>query len=379
MKTILSLLTIISLINMPTGIEKARNKTERLIKKELKKENVHNVFLYVFSPSHKIDWNFTVGNSKGAQVSKDTPFYTASIGKTFTATAIAVLEEQGKLSFNDKINKYLSEEIMDGLHVLEGTEYSNDITVSQLLQHTSGLPDYFEGETIDGSPNVMELIFNDMTRFWNPLETIMFTKEKMIPLFAPGTDYHYSDTEYVLLGFIVEKLSEMPLENFFISNFFEPLNMRNTSMNLRSEPLSKTPQSADFYVGDFESGNMKSLSSDWAGGGLLSTTSDLVKFQLALNKGEIVSEKTLEKMQNWTHETKGMYYGYGLRKIVFQELFPGLPKLEIIGHSGSTASFMYYCPSLDVYLAGSLNQTEEVKNSVILMVKVLSILNKELN
>jgi D-alanyl-D-alanine carboxypeptidase len=77
-------------------------------------------------------------------------------------------------------------------------------------------------------------------------------------------------------------------------------------------------------------------------------------------------------MQNWTPETRGMEYGFGLRKIAFRKLFPTLPDLTIIGHSGSTGSFMFYCPELDVYLAGTLNQTEEVKESVVLMVKVLS-------
>jgi len=95
-----------------------------------------------------------------------------------------------------------------------------------------------------------------------------------------------------------------------------------------------------------------------------------------LFSGKIISDKTLTKMQNWVPETHGMEYGFGLRKITLKKLFPTLPDLTIIGHSGSTASFMYYCPELDVYLAGTLNQTDEVKNSVVLMVKILSLLNK---
>ena len=59
-----------------------------------------------------------------------------------------------------------------------------------------------------------------------------------------------------------------------------------------------------------------------------------------------------------------------------EKLFPTLPDLTVIGHSGSTGSFMFYCPELDVYLSGTLNQTNEVKNSVVLMVKVLAIIQK---
>ena len=82
-------------------------------------------------------------------------------------------------------------------------------------------------------------------------------------------------------------------------------------------------------------------------------------------------------MQNWVPETRGMEYGFGLRKIEFRKLFPLLPDLTIVGHSGSTGSFMFYCPELDVYLAGTLNQTDEVKNSVKLMVKLLSLLQRK--
>ena len=57
-------------------------------------------------------------------------------------------------------------------------------------------------------------------------------------------------------------------------------------------------------------------------------------------------------MQNWVPETRGMEYGFGLRKVTFKKLFPTLPDLTVIGHSGSTGSFMFYCPELDVYLAG---------------------------
>ncbi|MBN2635091.1 MAG: beta-lactamase family protein [Prolixibacteraceae bacterium] len=355
----------------------AKTKTEQLFQNELDKNNVHNAFLQVYSLSHQIDWSFVGGHfQNGDAVTTANPFYTASIGKTFTATAIALLKEKGKLNFRDKISNYLPDSLIKNLHVFKGKNYSEEITVSQLLQHTSGLPDYFEDETNDGSPNVMELIFTDTAKFWKPAETIAFAKEKMQPLFAPGTDYHYTDTEYVLLGLILENISKMSLSDFFQKHFFEPFEMQHTYMNLRSEPISETGKISELYAGDFEAGTMTSLSADWAGGGLVSTTCDLIKFQHALFSGKIVSEQTLETMQNWVPETHGMEYGFGLRKIEFKKLFPVLPDLTIVGHSGSTGSFMYYCPELDVYLAGTLNQTDEVKNSLELMGKILDVIDK---
>lgn len=357
--------------------EEARDRMEKLFQKELAKDNVHNAYLQVYSPSQGIEWNFVGGQfQNGEAATAANPFYTASIGKTFTATAIAVLAEEGHLKFDDKIAQFLPDSIVKNLHVFEGKDYSNEITIAQLLQHTSGLPDYFEGETIDGSPNVMELLFANSKKIWNPHETIRFTKEKMQPLFVPDTDYHYTDTEYVLLGLVIEKLSGVSLHEFFRIYFFEPLEMKNTYMFLRSEPREKTARMAEVYVGEVEVSGMKSLSADWAGGGLGSTASDLNKFQQALFSGKIISYETLAEMQNWTPETRGMEYGYGLRKISFKKLFPVLPDLTVVGHSGITGSFMYYCPVLDVYLAGTLNQTEEIKNSVVLMVKVLSVIRK---
>ena len=358
-------------------LDEAHHRTEKLFQKELKKDNVQNAFLRVYSPSQKIDWNFWGGKfQNGEAVTTANPFYTASIGKTFTSTAISVLVEQGKLKFEGKISEYLPDTILKNLHVFDGKDYSGEVTVAQLLQHTSGLPDYFEGETIDGSPNVMEQMFADTEKFWQPLETIDFVKEKMQPLFVPGTGYRYTDTEYVLLGLIIENVSEMPLHEFFQNHFFDPLEMTHTYMNLRSEPLEKTAKLSEAYAGDFEASTLTSLTADWAGGGLVSTTGDLVKFQHALFSGKIVSEETLKTMQNWVPETRGMEYGFGLRKISFKKLFPTLPDLTVVGHSGSTGSFMYYCPELDVYLAGTLNQTDEVKDSVVLMVKVLSLIQK---
>jgi D-alanyl-D-alanine carboxypeptidase len=358
---------------------KAKRKTQKLLRKELKKSDVHSAFLAVYSPSKKINWDFSVGEfQKGKAVTTANPFYTASIGKTFTATSIAVLYEQRKLNFSDRICKYLPDSIVNGLHVLDAIEYSSEITIAQLLQHTSGLPDYFEGETIDGSPNAMTLLVTETEKFWTPIEMVNLAKYKMKPNFIPGTSYHYTDTEYILLGLIIEKISGLPLHDFYEKNIFEPIEMKNTYMHLRSSPISKTENMSELYADEFEVWKVTSLSLDWAGGGLVSTATDLNKFQQSLNSHKIISEQTLKLMQQWTPETKGMYYGYGVRKISFKELFNPLPNLYMIGHTGSTASFMFYCPELDVYLSGTLNQLSQIKQSVTIPVKVLMYIKNEM-
>ncbi|MGQ1785423.1 serine hydrolase domain-containing protein [Saccharicrinis sp. GN24d3] len=368
-------LTIAIFISVNASAEqnhKGYKKTKKYFQKELKKDDVHNACLSVYSPGKKISWSFYGGDYKdGSQVSSENPFYLASIGKTFTATVILQLTEEGKLKLDDTIGQYLSCEVMEGLHMLNDTDYSNEITVRHLLQHTSGLPDYFEGKTKDGSPNMMEMLLVEPEKLWEPNELIVFSKHKMAPNFKPGTDYRYTDTEYILLGLIIEKLSGRALCDVFEERFFKPLQMHHTYMNLRSKPLKPTSKIAEMYVGRIEVSALKSLSADWAGGGLVSTTEDINKFQTALFTEKLISNVSLEFMQNWIPESKSMYYGLGLRKFELREMFPMLPKLTLIGHSGSTASFMYYCPQLDVYLSGTLNQTNQVKESVLLMVKIL--------
>lgn len=352
-------------------------RVEQLLELELKKSNVHNVFLSVYSPSHNFEWHSAKGSFKdGTEVTTDNPYYTASVGKTFTATAIGILIDQGKLQFDEPIAKYLPVKIMDNLHVLNGTDYRDSISISHLLQHTSGLPDYFDRETIDESPGIFDLIMTVPDRIWRPEELINFSKAHFRPSFPPGEGYYYTDTEYVLLGMIIENVSGLPLYEFFTKHIFTPLDMKHTYLNCRSSPIESTDQMAEMYAGEYEVSTFKSLSADWAGGAIVSTGKDLITFQSALMNAQLISETTLNAMQQWITETKGMHYGYGLRKVSFAKLSAELPEWEIIGHSGLNGTFMYYCPDLDIFLTGTLNQLESSKDGVILMVKVLMELAK---
>ncbi|WP_417593361.1 serine hydrolase domain-containing protein [Owenweeksia hongkongensis] len=377
MKTLITFLALLLTVNTAFAQpSKEEQKIRKIFEKELKSKDVHNAFFAVHSDKLNLDWNWAEGEFKdGTKVTTDNPFFSASIGKTFTATTIVLLKEEGKLQFNDPISNYLSKEIMDSLHIYEGVDYSNEITVSQLLQHRSGLPDYFEDEPANG-PSMRELLVTDTAHFWTPMELLLFAKDQMQPHFAPGTGYHYSDTEYILLGIIIENLTGKALHQVFEERIFRPLEMKHTSMYLRSKPMKKMGKMAELYIEDLEISTCTSLSLDWAGGGLLTTCEDLLKFEQALINGEIVSSTSFEKMQNWTLESKGMYYGFGFRKFVLKELFFTLPDVVLLGHSGSTGSFMYYCPEWDVYLMGTFNQTEYLREHVMFLAKVMTALKK---
>jgi D-alanyl-D-alanine carboxypeptidase len=376
MKQIQNILLPILAIFLGMGVLVAQNnaqrKVERHFRKMLKKDDVHNGFLQIRSADGAINWTFVEGAFQdGTKVSAANPFHSASIGKMFTAASIMKLEEEGKLQLDDRLSVHLPPETINGLHIYDEKDHAQSITIAQLLQHTSGLPDYIIDTPKDGSPNIMVLALQNPNRFWKAEDFLAFSKEKLSAHFPPGQGYYYTDTEYVLLGLIIEAKYGKPLHQVFLETFFEPLAMNHTAMFKRSEAISQGGSMAELYVGETEISTYTSLSIDWAGGGLTTTTEDLLKFQQALFEGEIVSHASLEKMQNWHKESKGIYYGYGLRKFDFRELSGFLPKMTIIGHSGSTSSFLFYCPELEIYLAGSFNQTNQMKATIRFLIKIL--------
>lgn len=133
---------------------------------------------------------------------------------------------------------------------------------------------------------------------------------------------------------------------------------------------------AKFYAGDIALSSIQSLSADWGGGGLVSTTQDLIQFLVAFQEDKIIKKETRSAMQHWTHETKGMEYGFGIRKVSFNNLFDTDTPLEVVGHTGSTASFLWYCPQLDTYIAGTLNQLEASKSTLNWVYEILSLIDQ---
>lgn len=372
-KIILTVLAVLLLaLSTVQTQHKAKRKISKEFKKMLKQDDVHNGFLQIKSADEALNWKFVAGTFQdGSKVSEENPFHSTSVGKMFTATLIMKLIEEDKLKLDDFISEHLPLEVIGGLHIYEGKDYAQKITVAQLLQHKSGLPDYIVDTPKDGSPNMMTLMMQNPDKFWQVDEFLTFSKAKLKAHFLPGQGYYYTDTEYVLLGLIIEKKYQKRLHQVFLEELFEPLKMKNTAMFKRSEAIVKNAKMAEFYIDKTDISHYESLSIDWAGGGLVTTTEDLLKFHQALFSGEIVSIASLEKMQNWYQESEGIYYGLGLRKFAFREFSKLLPKMTIIGHSGVSSSFSFYCPELKVYIAGSFNQTNHMEQTIKFLIETL--------
>ncbi len=326
---------------------------------------IRNAVMLIESPY--FTWQGASGMAdpaNGVAMLPEDQFRSASLGKTMCATLVMKLSEAGKIDVNAPIRQYLSDEVMKGLHEYEGKSYGDEILVRHLLNHTSGLPDYFfDGDTDEnGYSEFLNLMLENPDKLWTPEETIEYAKSRLTPLFPPGEGFHYADTNYQLLGLIIESVSGNALHEVYRELLFDPLGMTHTYMIFREPalPVIAGRGISHVYMGQLDYTSFQMLSAEWGGGGLVTTAQDLNRFIRAFAKNEIFADPAArEKMFEWRAVGEGEYYGFGVERYVFGEF--GIPQLaglgEIWGHSGFSNSFMYYWPERDISFCGTLNQS----------------------
>jgi len=241
------------------------------------------------------------------------------------------------------------------------------IGAGYLLSHTSGIPDYFADKQF------IELVLREPGRGWTPLETIQRAKEHAEPGFRPGDGYRYCDTEYQLLGLIIDRVTGKSFHEALDERIFKPLGMDRSYVLHYSEPAhGHSAPLAPVYFKDTEGSSLRSMSFAWADGGIVSTSEELLRFIRALNEGKLVGQETFVRMQEWRKESMGMYYGCGLMQFRFKELLFALPDMNVIGHSGSIGSYRYYNPDYDVYITGTFNQSGYERKHMRFIIEVLT-------
>jgi D-alanyl-D-alanine carboxypeptidase len=159
--------------------------------------------------------------------------------------------------------------------------------------------------------------------------------------------------------------------------FFRPLNLKHTWLVGRSEPQVKPSAApADVFSGNANITKMRSNGAFWADGGIVSTPEDMVAFLKALNQGKIISKGSLELMHHWrplTNSGMPFQYGFGTMKLA---PLPSSLNARVLptlwGHSGSIGSFLYYAPDLDLYMAGTIDQTDAGIDPFLLMLRVMT-------
>jgi D-alanyl-D-alanine carboxypeptidase len=248
-----------------------------------KKKTVSGALILVESRDYLINEKFAFGTVNGNPFKPYQPFHKASVVKACTATLAGMLIDQGQLDLNDKITKYLDTEVLKNLFVLEGKDYSEEVTFGMLLNHTSGVADYFE-DPASGGPSIKELILSQPNKFWQPADLLDFSRNFQKPVGIPGSKYHYSDTGYIMAGLIIERISGKSFEECLKSMIFDPLGMKDSYLMFYSEPQNPVRPLSDIWFNGVQINNHSSLSIDWAGGGIISTIDDLAVFIKALNR-----------------------------------------------------------------------------------------------
>ncbi|OEF95686.1 serine hydrolase domain-containing protein [Desulfuribacillus alkaliarsenatis] len=345
--------------------------TEQVIKaiedsfrKQVQKDDkVQNAYLMVHWEKADIHMNIAEGETRGITANPQQPNYMASVGKIFTATLIAMLHEQGKLSFEDQIIKYIDEDIAKKLHVYKGKDYTDQIKIKHLLNQTSGLFDNFW-------PLIDQMLENPDFNM-SPKEAIIWGRDNLESKDIPGKKLYYTDTNYHLLGLIIERVTGKTFDQALKEYFFQPLDMKHSYVLHTSEPIEKCPYPmADFYfkgnrINDYQ--GYKGI--DYAGGGVVATNEDLLKFMKALATYRLVSKETLDLMkQDKARFGIAIDYGYSIWQ--FKTIPIIMPKkFNCWGCVGATGAFMFYHPELDAYVIGNFNDVSYMSKGLMFMLK----------
>ena len=289
-------------------------------------------------------------HSKKIPVTNQSLFNIGSVTKLYTATLTISLVEQKKLALDDSLSKWLN---------IDNSEWS-DLKIKQLLSHTSGITDYMEA--------VLLKLFTFPNRSWNKDELIGAVSKE--PLYEPNS-FNYSNTNYLLLGNIIEKSSATTYRDALLTQIITPLNLKNTFYNDPNIATLPVVHSYETALPGFDRLNVTGfrtsfLTSGNAAGAILSNSEDLAVFTQALFGNLLISESHLNMMTNFktindSHLDINTGYGLGVSRW-------NLGGQELWGHKGFISGFntiTMYSPS-DQYIISILaNQSNVITNNVL--------------
>lgn len=223
----------------------------------------------------------------------DTRFRTGSIAKQFTAAAVLLLHEQGRVSITDPIGKYLP----------ELPESWCSATIHQLLTHTSGIPTYTEGP-----------IFERMSRTGaTPKEMVDSVRDKPLT-FPHGKQFRYNNTGYIVLGMLIEKISGMSYDRFVQENIFDRVGMADSGFDEQHKIIPRRARGYSLIKGALQNADFLDTTSAWSAGGFYTTVGDLVVWSEALAHQKLLNADSTQRMFAVYPETvlQGMHYGYAV-------------------------------------------------------------------
>lgn len=294
-------------------------------------------------------WTGSSGNRRpgaGPLVTARDRFRVASITKLFVATVVLQLVEEGQVGLADPLADYLP-----------GFPRAERITVSQLLDHTSGVPDYAQVEGFG------RRLLEDRDRLWTPTEVLAVAGRRDAE-FEPGSDYAYSNTNFVLLGEVIRDATGTSWADQVRTRLLDPLGLRDTYVAGADDAAHQPPVVPAYFDvdGDGFQENVETggpwpaqETTEGAAGAMVSTAGDLMTFGDALFRGQLLDEGSLAAMtEEGPHHPRNSNYGLGL------EIQRRDYRTTTWGHGGFVPGFrstLRYLPEHDLLVVALVNDS----------------------
>jgi len=304
-------------------------------------------------------------------------YFIASVTKLFIATTVLKLSEEKLIDLNIPIVEYFPSGYLQGLHVLKGKEYTAQLTSKHLLSHSSGLPDWLEDRP-KGGKSFLETLLEEEDQSFSFDDLLTHVRTRLVPLFPPQpleqgkVRIRYSDTNYQLLIALIERIQKRSLDIVFEEKIFRPIGLKKTFFprvtknveNGRNDEIGTTI----LWAGNepFLKNHVLAATRD-----LYSTPMDQLAFMKALVKGAVFHRpdtfyRMTEHWNRFSFPTRAadlrlpgypIQYGLGIMRFELPRWLTPFGKIPpVIGHTGSTGSWLFYCPVYDLYLAGTVDQ-----------------------
>jgi CubicO group peptidase (beta-lactamase class C family) len=316
-----------------TSAQSFENKIDSLIQTEFKDKNgPGGVFMVAKNGKAIYQKAFGKANLElEVNLTTESVFQIGSMTKQFTAIAILMLEEQGKLNVQNPISKYIPD-----------YPSGDKITIHHLLTHTSGIKDFTK----------MKSLRDIAQKEMSPKMMVDFFKNEPVD-FAPGEKFDYNNSGYVLLGYLIELVSGGTYEDFIKENIFKKVGMNQS--NYATDRLIINKRAYGYHKKEYGYVNKSviNFSVPFSSGSLMSSANDMLKWQNALNQNLLLktenSQKAFSKYKLNSGETFTYGYGWHIKEL------NGTPVRE---HGGSIFGFKsmgVYIPSEDIYVLGLSN------------------------
>ena len=322
-------------------------------------EQVHAVALHVDTPLLGLSWEGAAGEADpatGRLMTADTPFQIASNTKTFIAASILRLWEEGRIGLDDPVAEHLLPETVE---ILSSDGYDlQAMTVRHLLTHTGGFFDYARAD------QYMERINADPTHRWTRREQMESTVAWGDPLAPPGEVFNYSDTDYILLGEMLENITGLSMPDAVRELVgYQQLGLTSTWFEtLEPRPVG-VPDPAHPFIGETDATAFDVSTDLYGGGGLCSTVGDMARFFRALFTGGVYLDPettatmlTTVEVPPPAEDEKTSWLPPGAYKMgVWVTDVDGFKAYRHTGFWGSSAT---YVPDLDLVVTASVNQNQ---------------------